>query len=108
MTLTKQFFDNQTTKNSTAATTLSKEKVFLIYKFAETSEAMIDSAIREMGDSTQARAYFRKIALLVHPDKNEHPLANTVFQKISNALQMTASVKSENLSYPSRCNDGQF
>ena len=44
-----------------------------------------------IGDSEQTRGYFKKIAKLVHPDKNGHPLANTVFQKLSNATQLATS-----------------
>lgn len=41
-----------------------------------------------MGDSENTRGYFKKIALLLHPDKNAHPLANAIFQKLSNATQL--------------------
>ena len=48
-------------------------KVFLVYKFDETPEAMIMQAINTMGDADRARFYFKGIARLVHPDKNSHP-----------------------------------
>jgi len=70
---------------------LTEDKVFLIYKFDETPESMILQAIETMGDKDQARAYFKGIARFVHPDKNGHPLANSVFQKISNALALSSA-----------------
>jgi curved DNA-binding protein CbpA len=34
----------------------------------------------------QAISYFRKLAKLLHPDKNQHPLAKEAFQKLSEAF----------------------
>ena len=73
---------------SESAEPMPEEKVFLVYKFLGTSEAMIMQGILAMGDQTQARSYFKKIARMVHPDKNRHPCANEVFQKISHALEL--------------------
>lgn len=58
------------------AANLTEKKVFLLYKFDQTPEAMILLAIESMGDRDQARAYFKGIAKMVHPDKNSHPLAS--------------------------------
>lgn len=60
-------------------TNLTEKKVFLIYKFDQTPEAMIRLAIETMGDRDQARAYFKGVAKMIHPDKNSHPLANQTF-----------------------------
>lgn len=73
---------------SESAVQMPEDKVFLVYKFLETPEAMIMQGILAMGDQVQARAYFKKIARMVHPDKNRHPLANEVFYKISHALEL--------------------
>ena len=35
----------------------------------------------------QAMQYYRRLAKLLHPDKNQHPLAKEAFQKLSEALQ---------------------
>jgi DnaJ-class molecular chaperone len=35
----------------------------------------------------QAIQYFRRLAKLLHPDKNQHPLAKEAFQKLSEAAQ---------------------
>ena len=40
-----------------------------------------------MDGPVQARFYFKMVAQQVHPDKNRHPLANEVFQKIKAALE---------------------
>ena len=67
---------------------LSSQKMFLIYKFNETSDEVLLQSLKLMGDSENTRGYFKKIALLLHPDKNAHPLANAIFQKLSNATQL--------------------
>lgn len=38
-----------------------------------------------MGDSDNTRSYFKKLAKMVHPDKNGHTLAKTSFQKLQEA-----------------------
>ena len=35
----------------------------------------------------QAIQYFRRLAKLLHPDKNQHPLAKEAFQKLAEAAQ---------------------
>ena len=67
---------------------LSEEKVFLVFKFNETPDDLVVEGMMLMGNSEQTRSYFKKIAKLLHPDKNAHPLANQVFQKISNATHL--------------------
>ena len=57
-------------------------------KFSETPDEVILKGMKLMGDSEQTRSYFKKLAKLVHPDKNGHPLSNEVFKKISNATQL--------------------
>jgi len=54
----------------------SFQKVFLVFKFANTPQSMIDEAIEAMGDRNHARSYFKSIARMIHPDKNAHPLAS--------------------------------
>jgi curved DNA-binding protein CbpA len=39
----------------------------------------------------QAIQYFRKLAKLLHPDKNQHPLAKEAFQKLHEASQAVSS-----------------
>ena len=66
---------------------LSFQKVFFVLKFNETPENVLLEGLKLMGDSDQTRAYFKKIARLVHPDKNGHALASHVFQKLSSATE---------------------
>jgi DnaJ-class molecular chaperone len=42
----------------------------------------------------QAMSYFRKLAKLLHPDKNHHPMAKEAFQKFSEAVQVVSSSSS--------------
>ena len=66
---------------------LSFQKIFLVLKFNETPDDLLLAGMKLMGDSEQTRSYFKKLARMVHPDKNGHTLANTVFQKLSNATE---------------------
>ena len=34
--------------------------------------------------------FYKELAKKIHPDKNNHPLANQVFQKVSQAYQAVA------------------
>lgn len=70
---------------------LSYQKVFLVLKFNETPEDVLLAGMKLMGDSEQTRSYFKTCARLVHPDKNGHPLANTVFQKLHTVTQLAVS-----------------
>ena len=70
---------------------LSYQKVFLVLKFNETPEDVLLAGMKLMGDSEQTRGYFKTCARLVHPDKNGHPLANTVFQKLHSVTQLALS-----------------
>ena len=67
---------------------LSFQKVFLVLKFSETPENVLLEGMKLIGNSDQTRSYFKSLAKMVHPDKNGHPLAKTVFQKLSNATEL--------------------
>jgi len=41
-----------------------------------------------MVDRSQLNSYYRKLALLLHPDKNRHALAKDAFTKLSNAYEL--------------------
>jgi len=58
---------------------LSFQKVFLVLKFNATPDDVLLEGMKLMGDSDQTRSYFKKLAKLVHPDKNGHALASHVF-----------------------------
>ena len=65
---------------------LSPEKVYCVYKMSLTDQTIIAAYIESLGSLEKANSYFRKIALLLHPDKNCHPLAEQVFKKINQAF----------------------
>lgn len=46
--------------------------------------------LRRLVDQAQRESYFRRIALLVHPDKNSHPRATLAFTKLKQAIELTA------------------
>ena len=60
----------------------------MVLKFSETPDDVVLKGMKLMGDSEQTRSYYKKLALLVHPDKNGHHLSGEVFKKISNATQL--------------------
>lgn len=56
----------------------NSEKVFIVFKFIHTPiEAIIAGMMQMQRD--QAMQYFRKLALLLHPDKNQHLQAKEAF-----------------------------
>lgn len=66
--------------------TLSEEYVYSVYKTIYMPSEIIEASFRKLGESLNS--CFRKMAVLVHPDKNGHPLANRAFQKLSNAYMV--------------------
>ena len=84
------------------------KKVFLIYKFANTPNEMLQSYIEQIDDRHQAHSYFKKIARMVHPDKNKHHLANEVFVKVQGALEVTAIPSRVTNCFYSRGNRSSF
>ena len=70
---------------------LNFDKVFLIYKLTSTKQLTLTNAMVSMQSLEQAKSYFNKLALQVHPDKNSHPLANTVFKKLRESFDEAKS-----------------
>ncbi len=48
-------------------------------------------------------SYFRRLAKLLHPDKNHHPMAKEAFQKFSEAVQVVSSSPSSHPKQSSSC-----
>lgn len=48
-------------------------------------------------------SYFRKLAKLLHPDKNHHPMAKEAFQKFSEAVQVVSNSPSSQPQQSSSC-----
>lgn len=74
---------------------MSHEKLFLVFKFVATPEAMLVQGMVSMSDSQECSRYFKKVALAVHPDKNSHPFAAKAFLKIRDAQQEAQRVFAE-------------
>lgn len=67
---------------------------------------LLVQGMRQMS-SEQARKYFRSIAVMLHPDKNGHPLANEAFVKIQKAFdQATAKTAASGYSFHMNNNSG--
>lgn len=79
--------DFETKKFMSLGTTNQTEtSVFQIYKVIYMPSEILQAFFKSTGDGLNS--CFRKMAVLVHPDKNSHPLANRAFQKLSQAYNM--------------------
>ena len=59
------------------------DKVSLVYKFAATPHEIIVEGMLGLGSFEAMHQYYKKLAKMLHPDKNTHELANEVFQKVT-------------------------
>ena len=76
------------------------ENVFLVYKMKMTKFDTIKRHMQAMDSFEAANSYFKKLALLLHPDKNCHPLAEQVFKKVKEAFDdAKASLKKQSQFY---------
>ena len=69
--------------------TCSYEDVLVVYRIiltAEQTEVQAQKLFLAMSTTAEPATGFRKLALLVHPDKNRHPLANKAFQLLKSAF----------------------
>jgi len=85
---------------------LTFEKVFLVYKYNATNQQTLVSGMENMHSLESASQYFKKAALLIHPDKNSHPLAETVFKKLRNSYETakaTLKMRQQQQYYPQSC-----
>lgn len=48
-------------------------------KFSETPDNVLVEGMKMQGNSDDTRKFFKNLAKQVHPDKNGHPLAKSVF-----------------------------
>ena len=72
---TKEFMKNNSTLK------IDETSVFQVYKIIYMPSEILQVSFKSAGESLNS--CFRKMAFLIHPDKNSHPLSNKAFQKLS-------------------------
>lgn len=78
----KAKYDTQMFLN-TSKVDMPEALIFQVYKTIYMPSEILQASFQSLGESLNS--CFRKMAILVHPDKNSHPLANQAFQKLSQA-----------------------
>lgn len=73
-------------KNETGEHDRETNKIYLTFKFADTSLPLIKAAVKLMNDSERSRRYFEMVANKIDPRDNRHPLAQEVYKKVQQAL----------------------
>mmetsp|Transcript_7025 Transcript_7025/g.6216 ORF Transcript_7025/g.6216 Transcript_7025/m.6216 type:complete len:401 (+) Transcript_7025:1-1203(+) len=66
---------------SREASELCELNVYNVYKIIYMPSEILLASFQSLGDGLNS--CFRKMAILVHPDKNSHPLSKRAFQKLS-------------------------
>lgn len=62
-------------------------EVFNVYKIIYMPEEILVKALW-MVDQSQLKSYYRKLALILHPDKNKHELSSDAFKKLTHAYEI--------------------
>jgi hypothetical protein len=86
-------------------TLLTFDQCFLAYKFAQTSADVILAGMQNLAQSQSINAltaFYRKLALQLHPDKNCHPIAKEAFQAVTEAFERAKSATHES-ARPNQC-----
>ena len=63
-----------------------------MFKFNLTPEDIIIEGMLRLGTYETLHQFYKKLAKMLHPDKNEHELANKVFQKVTQAYQSVSPI----------------
>ncbi|CAI2367883.1 unnamed protein product [Moneuplotes crassus] len=71
-----------------SGTTQSESSIFNIYKTIYMPSEILQASLQSLGE--HLNSCFRKMAVILHPDKNSHPLSKRAFQKLS---QVYANIK---------------
>ena len=66
---------------------LSEAMIVHVYKISFTPMDVLVGSLRAMKQEILI-SNFRKLARILHPDKNSHPLAKEAFQKLSEAYNL--------------------
>ena len=70
---------------------LDGERVFLIYKLLAYPSNLLVQKLQAMNLSNTLHHYYRKVAVMVHPDKNRHELAVKAFLKFKGIYEQVVS-----------------
>jgi len=71
---------------SEASAGVSKDQAYVVYKFLNTPHEMLVAGMTSM-QPQQLVQFFRKLAIQLHPDKNNHPQATDAFQAVQTAME---------------------
>lgn len=66
--------------------TANKEQIYNMYKIIHAPIDILVQGFKTHGEAMPTA--FRKMCLLIHPDKNQHPHANYAFRKLNEAYEM--------------------
>jgi DnaJ-class molecular chaperone len=55
---------------------------FIVYQFLQVDADLAAKILAQFSDK-EKKSGFKKLALVLHPDKNQHPLSKDAFQKAS-------------------------
>lgn len=72
-------------------TELSESNVFNVYKTIYMPSEILQASLQSLGENLNS--CFRKMAVLLHPDKNSHPLSNRAFQKLSQVYMICQEMR---------------
>lgn len=76
---------DETGTRGTEENNQTTEQLVWIYRLLLLPEPLLSQILFQFGDK-QAKANFRRLCILTHPDKNVHPLSNKAFQKLLNVF----------------------
>jgi hypothetical protein len=71
------------------SSTCDAGNAYQVFKIIYMPREILQASFQSVGDGLNS--CFRKMAILVHPDKNSHPLANRAFQKLSQVYSLCAN-----------------
>ena len=74
---TQKFINNQNNE-------MNEINIYTVYKIIYMPSEILQATFQSLGENLNS--CFRKMAILVHPDKNSHPLSKRAFQKLSQVL----------------------
>ena len=61
--------------------------MYNVFKIVFMPEEVLVATMKMLTDQ-QKKSYYRKVALIVHPDKNRHSLAKDAFSKLQHAYEV--------------------